>query len=201
MVSLVSATYPDGIAVATSADRWDVRAAMVDTPPVRFWQAGSGADATVNTIIGGGMTPTPGMRFGAGAAWGDLTDAPAGEYRMINVEGDYSFGYTRVSGEVTRDRFVMPSGTHVAWGWTLQGLQTLSPRWFAHARATDIHAPVLAAGGSPRIQTFRSLDTTLGYRVDPEVTLKLGYSAVSTWGADRVDHQAGLALMWTRRWW
>jgi hypothetical protein len=201
MVSLVAATYPDGVAVATSSDHWDLRAAVVNKAPVQFWQGDAGADAKLNTIVGAGITPAQGLRFGVGTAWGDLTDAEAGRYRMVNVEGDYSFGYTRVSGEVTRDRFEMPGGDHVAWGWTLQAQQTLSPRLYAHARATDIHAPVLAGGLPPRVQTFRSLDATFGVRIDPEVTLKLGYSAVATWGADRVDHQGGLSLMWSRRWW
>jgi hypothetical protein len=201
MVSLVAATYPDGVAVATSSDHWDLRGALVNKAPVAFWQGESGADPKVNTIIGAGITPRQGLRVGVGTAWGDLTDADAGRYRMVNVEGDYSVGYTRVSGEITRDRFEMPGGTHVAWGWTLQAQQTLTPRLYAHARATDIHAPVLAAGLSPRTQTYRSIDTTVGFRVDPEVTLKVGYSAVATWGASQVDHQAGVSLMWSRRWW
>jgi hypothetical protein len=197
-VSLVAATYPDGVAIATSSDHWDLRAAVVNKAPVQFWQGDAGTDPNVNTVVGAGITPAQGLRFGAGAAWGDLTDASAGRYRMVNVEGEYSFGYTRVSGEVTRDRFDMPGGTHVAWGWTLQAQQTLSPRLYAHARATEIHAPVLAVG---RVQTYRSIDTTLGVRIDPEVTLKLGYSAVETWGASHVDHQGGVSLMWSRRWW
>lgn len=200
-VSLMAATYPDGVAIATSATHWDVRAAIVNKAPVQFWQGDAGADPKANTIVGAGITPMQGLRVGVGTAWGDLTDAPAGDYRMLNVEGDYSIGYTRISGEVTRDHFEMPGGEYDAWGWTLQAQQTLSPRLFAHARATLIHAPVLASGGPAEIEAYRSLDTTVGYRIDPELTLKLGYSAIATWGVRRVDHQVGMALMWSRRWW
>jgi hypothetical protein len=200
-VSLMAATYPDGVAIATSATHWDVRAAVVNRGPVQFWQGDAGADAKVNTIVGAGVTPMPGLRVGVGTAWGDLTHAPAGEYRMLNVEADYSVGYTRVSGEVTRDRFEMPGGDYGAWGWTLQAQHTLTPRLFAHARATTMHAPIVSADLPALVQAYRSLDTTVGYRVDAEVTLKVGYSAIATWGADRVDHQVGMALMWSRRWW
>lgn len=200
-VSLVSATYPDGVAIASSSTHWDMRGAVVSTAPVQFWQGDAGADRNVNTILGAGVTPVQGLRFGVGAAQGDLTDEPSGHYRMLNVEGDYSFGYTRLSGEITRDWFEMPSGEHVAWGWTLQAQQTLSPRVYAHARATHIHSPVFTVGFPPSVRLFRSLDATVGYRIDPEVTLKLGYSAVATWGVSDVDHQAGLSLMWSRRWW
>jgi hypothetical protein len=200
-VSLVSATYPDGAAIASSSTHWDVRLAVVNTAPVQFWQGDAGTDPKVNTIIGGGITLTQGLRLGASLARGDLTDAPAGRYRMVNIEGDYSFGYTRLSGEFTRDWFEMPSGDHVAWGWTMQAQQTLSPRVYAHARATHIHAPVFTAEQTPSMRLYRSLDTTLGYRIDPELTLKLGYSAVASWGASDVDHQAGVSLMWSRRWW
>ena len=200
MVSLVSATYPDGVALATSGDHWDVRAAVVDRAPVQFWRDDV-ADQKVNTIVGGGMTPRQGLRVGLATAWGDMTDAPDGTYRMVNVEGDFSFGYTRISGEVTRDWFVMPGGRHEAWGWTLQAQQTLSPRVFAHARTTSMHAPTLRPGQPAVRAAWRSLDATVGYRVDPELTIKFGYSAVATWGAADVDHHVGVALMWSRRWW
>jgi hypothetical protein len=200
MVSLVSATYPDGILLATSGDRWDARAAVVDRAPVQFWHD-EVADEKVNTIVAGGISPRQGMRFGFGTAWGDLTDEPQGTYRMVNMEGDYSFGYTRISGETTRDWFVMPDGDYEAWGWTLQAQQTLTPRVFVHARTTTMNAPVPAPTGTSARATWRSLDTTVGYRVDPEVTVKLGYSAVATWGTSDVDHQIGVAVMWSRRWW
>lgn len=200
MVSLVAATYPEGVLLATSGDHWDGRVAVVDRAPVQFWHDDV-ADEKANTILAGGISPRQGLRFGVGTAWGDLMDGPDGTYRMLNVEGDYSFGYTRISGEVTRDWFAMPNGDHRAWGWTLQAQQTLTPRWFAHARTTGMHAPVLSAGRPPEIRAWHSLDATIGYRVDPEVTLKLGYSAIATWGTSDVDHQLGVAFMWSRRWW
>ena len=201
MVSLVSATYPSGVAVASSATHWDVRAALVDTAPVQFWRGNTGADRKLNRVLGAGLTPRQGLRFGVSTAGGDLTDAPAGNYRLINVEGDYSVGYTRISGEATHDTFDMPDGDYAVWGWTLQAQHTVTPRLFVHARATEIQAPGLAGAPPAGVRPFRALDSTVGYRIDPELTLRVGYSAVRTWGATAVDHQAGLSLMWSRRWW
>ena len=203
MVSLVSAVYPTGVAVSTSSSVWDLRAALVDTSPVQFWHGDAGTDRKANVVLGAGVTPRQGLRLGVATARGDLTDAPNSGYRLINVEGDYSFGYTRISGEATRDTFAMPGGgdDYVAWGWTLQARQTLSPRLFVHARATGIQSPVPTGPESRRNLTYRSIDSTLGYLIDPEVTLRLGYSALASWGTSAVDHQVGVSVMWSRRWW
>ena len=37
-VSLISTVYPWGAQMAASDDHWDVRAAVVDRPPVEFWR-------------------------------------------------------------------------------------------------------------------------------------------------------------------
>jgi hypothetical protein len=200
-VSLISAIYPDGVLVTTSAAHWDARAALLDLAPVQFWRGETGADRGANVVAGGGLTLMPGLRIGVAAAQGDLTSGPAGDYRMINVEGDYAFGYTRVSGEWTRDTFDVTDGRRVARGWTLQVQQTLTPRLFAHARATSIDAPEAVGAGAIAPRVFRSIDTTLGYRVNPELTIRAGYSAVRGWQAGRIDHHAGVSLMWARRWW
>lgn len=199
-VSLVSAIYPDGVIVSTSTDHWDARAAVVNRPPVEFWHGETGADRRANTIAGVGVTPRAGLRVGVAMAQGDLTDAPLGDYRMVNLEAEYAFGYTRISGEWTRDVFDVAAGRQVARGWTLQAQQTIAPRVFAHARATVIESPEVTAGGAP-LRTFRSIDTTLGYRLNADVTARIGYSAVRAWTGGPLDHQAGLSLMWARRWW
>lgn len=201
MVSLISAAYPNGVLVTTSSDRWDARAAVVDKAPVEFWSGDTGASRHPNVIVGAGVTPRQGLRAGAATSWGDLMkSATGGGYRQINVEGEYAFGYTRLSGEWTRDRFDVPRGRFTAWGWTMQAQQTFTPRLFAHARTTAIHSPEILGVPEPRERHFQSLDATVGYYVDPEVTLKVSYSAVRN-GRVPVDHQAGVALMWARRWW
>ena len=200
MVSLISAAYPNGVLVTTSSDWWDARAAVVDKAPVEFWSGNTGASRHPNVIVGAGVTPRQGLRGGLTTSWGDLMKSDTGRYRQLNVEGEYAFGYTRLSGEWTRDRFDVPRGRFSAWGWTMQAQHTFTPRFFAHARTSAIHSPEILGVPEPRERLFRSLDATVGYYVDPEVTFKVSYSAVKN-GRVAVDHQAGVALMWAKRWW
>jgi hypothetical protein len=207
-VSLVSAVYPNGVQLATSTTRWDARAALVDTAPVKFWYPTPGASMprAANTIVGAGITPRQGARIGVGAAWGLLTRAtegrPAGRYALFNVEGELGVAHTKVSGEWTRDRFDTPHGAQSAMGLTLQAVQTLSPRVFAHARVSRVHAPaaVSAAPSGFVERDYTAVDATAGYLLSQELTLRVGYAAIARWQPD-FDHQVGVSLMWSKRWW
>ena len=199
-VSLASAVYPTGVHVATSSDHWDARAAFVDTAPVRFWDDELGG-RHANIVLGAGVTPKQGMRLGGALARGELGAANI-PYRMFNVEAQYAFSYTRISGEWTRDRFGLPTGeSRVSSGVTMQVQQTLSPRVFAHARATVAQSPQDTGSGDPTLRTFQALDTTVGYRIDPDLTLRVGYNAIKGFTTPSVDHQLAFSLMWAKRWW
>ena len=123
-VSLISAVYPIGGSATVSSERWDARAAIVDRAPVEFWDGWAGSHRGANAILGGGISPRQGIRFGAGSAWGHYAAATesrgAESYVMANVEGEVAFGYTRISGEWTRDRFHTAWGRRTASGWTLR---------------------------------------------------------------------------------
>lgn len=200
-VSLVSAIYPDGALISTSGTYWDARVAALDKAPVEFWQGDTGADRGLNLVVGGGVRPAAGLRVGIATASGDLSDRPStGRYRMVNAEAEYAFGYTRLSGEWTQDRFELMTGTATARGWTAQVQQTLTPRLFAHARGTMISSPEETKTGVVR-RAFRSLDVTAGYRVNAEITARVAYSMVRSWAGGATDHHAGVSLMWSRRWW
>jgi len=205
-VSLVSAVYPAGVLISTSGSRWDARVALVDRAPVDFWRATTKRPREANGVIGGGITPRQGLRLGATAAWGTVADAAEGtagpKYSLVNVEGEFAFGYTKLSGEWTRDRFVLVSGTRAAHGWTLQGRQTITPRLFVHSRIStaSLSASPGAPPGTPG-STFRSIDTTAGYLITPEVTLRVSHAVVRGHSGTAVDHQVGLSMMWSRRWW
>jgi hypothetical protein len=205
-VSLASAVYPEGVQVSTSASHWDARAALVDRAPVQFWRAAPGSTRGPNGVLGGGVTPWQGFRVGAGVAWGqfaDATDARGGlDYRMTSVEGEYAFGYTKISGEWTHDRFETIAGDQTSRGWTLQAQQTLTPRVFVHVRASGITSPDVSRSGSTTIdRDYRAIDTTVGYRLTPELTLRLGHTAMRGFTSSSYDQQAGFSFMWARRWW
>jgi len=143
------------------------------------------------------------MRIGAATAWGRSGDANVSDpYTLINLEGEYAFGYTKVSGELTRDRFDTPTGRRDARGATLQVRQTLTPRLFAHSRATVITSPVtVVATGDVPDRTSWYTDTTVGYLVNAETTIRLAHSAIRKWNVPVVDHQVGVSIVWARRWW
>lgn len=205
-VSLLSAVYPEGVSVSTSASHWDARAALVDRPPVQFWQAPAGATRGANVAAGAGVTPWQGFRVGAAVSSGQYADATADrgglDYRTANVEGEYAVAYTKISGEWTRDRFDTAVGPQISRGWTLQAMQTISPRWFAHTRVSVIDSPEVArtAPFAATSQRFTSIDTTVGYRFSPEITIRVGHSAVRSFASTAFDQQIGVSLMWARRW-
>ncbi len=150
-VSLVSTVYPWGVAVGTSATHWDARAAVVDRSPVEFWTGDALAARGPNGVVGGGITPRPGLRIGAGTAWGRLARGDANRsslYRMRNVEGELAIGYTKISGEWTSDRFEAGGREANARGWTAQVQHTITPQIFAHSRVTVIQVVGLAHVGS-----------------------------------------------------
>ena len=122
------------------------------------------------------MTPTAGLRLGLTFASGDYVTGeeltvPQNDgrgLRMIAFEGEYSFGYTRVSGEVVRDRLEKAVGADTAYTWFVQGTQTLTPRWFVAARQEGASAPPLhtgaVIGSRPSLHTT---EATVGY---PSIT-------------------------------
>ena len=65
--ALVAASYPIGVQVNASGDRWDARAAVLDRAPVQLSPDGS---HRANAMVGAGISPRQGLRIGAAGAWG-----------------------------------------------------------------------------------------------------------------------------------
>ncbi len=197
--TLVAATYPVGVQVNASGDRWDARAAVLDRSPVQLLPDGS---RHANGMVGAGISPRQGLRIGAAGAWGRSGNAESSDpYTLLNIEGEYAFAYTKLSGEWTRDTFDTQVGRRVASGWTMQARQTLTPRVFVHARFSSITMPPTDALADLPSPQFWSADSTVGYLLSPEVTLRLGHTALHGWSGAEVDHQVGLSIIWSRRWW
>jgi hypothetical protein len=120
---------------------------------------------------------------------------------MTSVEGEYAFGYTKISGEWTHDRLETIIGDQLSQGWTLQAQQTLTPRLFLHTRVSAIASPEVSKYATTIDRQYRSIDTTIGYRLTPQLTLRLGHTAMRGFTSPGYDQQAGFSFMWTRRWW
>ena len=200
--ALISSIYPIGIQANTSAKHWDARVAFIDRAPTDFFHM-EDAPFRPNGVVGGGLTPRQGLRIGGAAAWGRSGDATISEpYTLVNIEGEYAFGYTKISGEWTRDLFETPAGDRESRGATLQVKQTLTPRLYLHTRATAITSPVtIAATGEVPDRTSWYTDTTAGFLVNEETTVRLAHSAIRRWNAPAVDNQIGLSVTWAKCWW
>ena len=198
--------------MTVSSARWDARGAVINSAPTRIYAVGRSTSPKQTPVFvgGGGVTPVIGLRLGASFAHGDYaTEAevtgPSPSSRsvtMIGGEGEYAFGYTRLSGELVRSRFERSAGAAIAYEGFVQGLQTLSPRWFVAARHERVSAPALitatVVGERPR---FATVEASVGFRVTPDVTVRGSYYTHKGYGAATWDQQAAMSAVWARKWW
>ena len=207
---VLSSGYPLGAIFSMSGDRWDARAGVTDGTPARprsmFNDARFPAEPQV--VAGAGVTPVTGLRLGAGVSRGryrssSTTGSGAAvapqTASVFNLEGEYALGYTRISAEWVRNRFTTPLGDAVAQGFNLQASRTFSPRWFAAARATRASSPVVTTADDRRAST--SFESTLGYRLTRELTVRGGFQASRRFTAANWEHAAVMSVVWAKRWW
>lgn len=211
-VQILSGGYPLGAMASLSGRRWDARAGVTDGTPARNrkMMSASRPPARPQFVTGGGVTPIAGLRLGAGYAHGvyrEATPATASlpgtreaDATVFNLEGEYSVGYTRIAGEWIRDSFETATTPAVARGLLVEAVQTITPRWYAAARATQTSTPMFAAGTRTR-RSARSAEGTVGYRLSPEITLKAGYQGSRTYTARTWTHAAAVSVVVFKRWW
>jgi len=210
-VNAIAASYPLGGQLTLSTNRWDARAAVVQTAPTRQYIINSPSNprTTPAAVLGGGITPKVGMRFGAAVAVGsyvageELSGTPTQgrALRMIALEGEYAFNYTRLNGELSRSGLETSAGSEAAYAWFLQGVQTLAPRWFVAGRQSGVSSPPLRTGTVPGSRgSFHATEATVGFRLSPELTLRSSFVARKAYTRTTWDQQAGVSLVWAQRW-
>jgi hypothetical protein len=209
----IASSYPLGAMVTLSTARWDARAALVNSAPVRSYIVGGGSNPSATPVFeaGAGITPTTGLRLGVSFAHGAYLTADelapaagAGDRNvtLVGFEGDYAFRYTKLTGEFIRDDFTTPTQSAIAYTWFIQGTQTLTPRWYIAGRHEGTSSPVFGTGAAfaaqPRIL---AAELTAGYRAARDITLKASYYARQPYGRLDWDQQGGIQIVWQRRWW
>jgi hypothetical protein len=211
-ISAIASTYPLGGQVTFSADRWDARAAVVNSAPTRIYAINRDGNPRSTPVLelGGGITPTTGLRVGISLARGNYATGEeltvptdeGHELTLIGFEGEYAFNYTKISGELIRDRLETTVGTETAAAWFIQGLQTISPRWFLAARQEGTSAPPLRTGTAVGSRTkYHSTEATVGFRLSPEFTLRGSFLSRKAYTRTEWDQQAGASVVWAHRWW
>jgi hypothetical protein len=211
-VQPIASTYPLGAQVTMSGLKWDARGGVLSAPTNRIYVLNAttpNPKARPFVVAGGGVTPRVGLRLGASYGAGeyvtrDEVAVPSGDGRslsMVSIEGDYAFGYSRFTGEVTRDRLETRASTETAYAWFIQGTQTLAPRWFVAGRQEGTSAPPLRTGTVPGRRTiFHVTEATLGYRLTAEFAVRGSFIARKAFTRPDWDQQAGVSLVWARRW-
>jgi hypothetical protein len=209
-VQPVAATYPLGTQLTVSTTRWDVRGGVVNSAPSRIFviNGATSPRATPVAVGGAGITPRTGLRFGISLAHGasatsdELTTRQGHrDMTLVSGEAEYAFGYTKLSGEFTRTRFDTNVGANNAYGWFVQGVHTLSPRWFVAARQEGVSAPPLRSGIVPGVRTrFHITEATVAYRFTPELTARGSFISRKPFTRPSHDLQAGVSLVWAHRW-
>jgi hypothetical protein len=211
-VSAIAGTYPLGAQVSVSTALWDARAAVINSAPTRVYALGAPTNPRQTPVLvaGAGVTPTIGLRVGASLAHGvyatpDEIRIPVSRGRrmtMGSVEGEWAFGGTKVSGELLRTAFETLADTATATEWFLQGMHTLSPRWFVAARREGTSAPPLINGIVIGTRTTLAIfEATAGFRISPDLTLRSSYYTRKSYGAPAWANQVGVSAVWARRWW
>jgi hypothetical protein len=213
-INLLSGIYPLGAQATVSARHWDTRVALMDTSPLRLRRvfatpnvplfAGNPPRFT-NVVIGGGVTPFVGFRLGASlthGGWLRAGESPAvtenRDANLVSVEGELSFRHTALAGEWVHDALDTTFGTRTAAGWYLQGAQAVSPRWFVAGRFDDIRTTLPVAAALE--QNFRNTEQTLGFRVTPEITLRVSHRMREPFGGTTWAHTGAFSIVWYRRW-
>lgn len=183
---LLAAAYPLGAKLTVSGSKWDARVAVIDSSPIRGrpFFGDNKPPRMANVVAGVGFTPYIGVRFGAAVGAGnyaaarEVRDGSRGDRhaRLTQVEGEWAFRYTRIAGEwLWTTRELATQDATVDGGW-IEVTQTLTPRIFAAARYDEQFTEwVGVADGVDRHEPYRRLESTVGFRVLPELTLRASY--------------------------
>jgi hypothetical protein len=183
---LLAAAYPLGAMVTISGAKWDARAAVIDASPIRGrpFFGDNQPPRMANVVAGIGVTPHIGVRVGAAVGVGGYADASEvvnkarGDRRaaIAQLEGEWSFRYTRIAGEmIWTTRELATQDATVNGGW-IEITQTLHPRVFAAARYDDQYTEwVSTVDGRQLHEPYRRVETAVGFRLLPEVTVRASY--------------------------
>jgi hypothetical protein len=208
---LIGGTYPFGGVATVSARRWDARVALLDSSPIRgrgFFGSNK-PPRLLNTVAGFGVTPRVGLRFGAAVAQGayasveEFTNRPPDDRdaTMVQVEGEWSFGYTRIVGEWVKSVFQTTRADSKTQGYWFEATQTLSPRLFVAGRFDYQHYDYQRPNLRFERQTYERLEGVLGVRLSPDVTLRGGYMGRHGYVVTHWDDQWIASAVWQRKIW
>jgi hypothetical protein len=207
---LIAGTYPFGTQATVSSQRWDARFAVIDGSPVRgrSMLGSNRPPRLLNMVAGVGVTPRVGLRVGAAVAHGayasvrEVRDPSRGDRdaTMVQLEGEWSFGYTRIVGEWVRS--VLETARHDAStkGLWIEATRTLAPRLFVATRWDSQYFEYQPPGRTTLAhQHYTRFETIAGIRLSPDLTLRAGYMGREGYVVFHWDDQLIASLVWQKR--
>jgi hypothetical protein len=209
-VNLLGGIYPLGAQATVSTLHWDARVGVIDTSPLRLRRVFASYDRPnpprfTNVIVGAGVTPFVGFRVGASmtrGGWMRADESPTTtdtrDATIATVESELEFRHTSLAGEWVHDTLETSLGHRVASGWYVQGMQTITPRWFVAGRIERINTTLPVADAVQ--QHFNASEQTLGFRLTREITLRASHRLVERFGTSDFGHTGAVSIVWYRRW-
>jgi hypothetical protein len=209
--TLLGSVYPLGVKVTVSGPKWDARAAITDSSAIRgrplFGQ--NRPPWMTNVVVGAGVTPRVGLRFGAAFATGpyaaesEVKDNTRGDRHatVTQVEGEWAFRYTRIAGEyLWTTRQLATNDSQVNGGW-IEIVQTVSPRFFVASRFDDQYTEWTSVPDqTDRHEPYRRVETAVGFRLTPDITFRGSYLTRKGYVVFFWDDQFLASVVFARRW-
>ena len=119
---------------------------------------------------------------------------------LVQLESEWSFRHTRLAGEFlwTR-RELAQTDARVDGGW-IEATQTLSPRLFAAVRYDEQWTRWrVTPDTAEREAPYRRVETALGFRVTPELTLRGSYMTRNGYVVTFWDDQFLASIVYARK--
>jgi hypothetical protein len=186
-----SPVYPLGLKVSGERGKVDYRAAVVMLP-LTHRDYVPDPDQAPRPVVGIGITPVVGLRFGMSAMDGpylngDLSDADlhgrgwrSYHQRVLAAEARYGFAHFDLRAEVAGAKYEVPGSGWIS-GTTgyVEARATLTPRLFAAVRGEVNDYPFIRPSSSgnwtARPSSFRDLEVGGGYRFGANTLLKASW--------------------------
>jgi hypothetical protein len=208
---LIGGIYPFGAQATVSRGAWDARVATVDSSPVRgrpFFGANK-PPRLLNTVIGFGVTPRTGLRFGAGLAHGayasvnEVVDRSRGdrEATMVQAEGEWAFGHTRIVGELVHSTLETARKAATAKGGWIELTRAVTPHVFAATRWDSQYFRYQLPSALDGEQSYHRFEALLGYRLTPDITVRGGYMVRQGYVVNHWDDQVIGSVVWKKKIW
>ena len=207
----VSASYPLAAVAVLGVSRVDIRLGVADGSPTRSRgvMRSTNPPRAPQLVVGAGVTPITGLRIGMTVVSGDYLRAdeapdPSRGGRRATVSGaelEYEFGHTSIVAEWIRASFDTSGAAAIASSGFVLVTHALSPRWRVGGRYDVATTPDASRVFAPDLGSLRLVEGLVAYRVTRELVLRGFVVAQHSFQSSEWDHEAGLSLAVSHRWW